>query len=411
MYELFFFDGPDSSRADSSIVPSTKVAGRFTFYVAEGVTDTIYGPKVPIAVTVNPAPEAFAGFDKAICSGDTIQIGGDALPGSNYSWTSNPPGFASSASDPFVSPKISTNYTVIETIVETGCSDTTTMNNGVFVYPLPTADFKPSTQLAFINNTIINFENQSKDAVSYEWDFGDDSQIITEVNPNHTYDNFGYFNVHLTAINEAGCKDTTMQQITVTFDKLYPPTIFSPNSSNPDEQEFRIYSEWINENGYRLQIFNRWGEIIFESFTMEEGWDGRMSNGNLAPSGVYTWVIDYSDFTGEQRSQEGTITLFYQVGEKAGKLYPPTAFSPNSIIEEDREFRIYSPDVSENGYRLLVISRWGEIIFESESQEKGWDGKMKNGNPAPSGVYAWHLQYVDLNGVEYKQQVNVTLLY
>ena len=64
-----------------------------------------------------------------------------------------------------------------------------------------------------------------------------------------------------------------------------------------------------------------------------------------------------------------------------------TAFSPNASLEEDREFRIYGEGVVDEGYLLLVYNRWGGVVFESSSQEIGWDGKMKNSDLAPSGVY------------------------
>jgi gliding motility-associated-like protein len=65
------------------------------------------------------------------------------------------------------------------------------------------------------------------------------------------------------------------------------------------------------DEGYQLIIFNRWGEVIFESNSQENGWDGKMKNGNFAPSGVYTWVLRYSDFSGKKHRQNGSVTLVF----------------------------------------------------------------------------------------------------
>jgi gliding motility-associated-like protein len=60
-----------------------------------------------------------------------------------------------------------------------------------------------------------------------------------------------------------------------------------------------------------LLIFNRWGQVIFESNSQENGWDGTMKNGDFAPAGVYSWVIEYYDFLGRKHKQQGTVTLLF----------------------------------------------------------------------------------------------------
>ena len=80
-------------------------------------------------------------------------------------------------------------------------------------------------------------------------------------------------------------------------------------------------------------------------------------------------------------------------------------------MEKDKEFRIHSLGISDEGYQLLLYNRWGGVIFESHSQELGWDGTMKNGNFAPAGVYIWILQFLDFRGEKFSQHGTVTLLF
>ena len=193
----------------------------------------------------------------------------------------------------------------------TGCSDTVIFTEGVFAFPQPVASFIPTPEAVTISNPLIQFENVSENATFYEWNFGDSSLISNEINPEHSFTAMGFFDVKLSAFNDFGCTDTTIRQVAVAFDKLFPPTAFSPNATLDEDREFRIYSLGIANDGYQLLIFNRWGEVIFESQSQEHGWDGKMKNDNFAPAGVYTWVIQYLDFRGEKHKQQGTVTLLF----------------------------------------------------------------------------------------------------
>jgi gliding motility-associated-like protein len=117
--------------------------------------------------------------------------------------------------------------------------------------------------------------------------------------------------VSLLAINQFGCADSAFSQVAVAFDRVFPPNAFSPNAALEEDREFRIYSEGIVNDGYKLLIFNRWGEVIFTSYSQEEGWNGKMKNGSNAPAGAYFWVLEFSDFVGNTYAQQGTVTLLY----------------------------------------------------------------------------------------------------
>jgi hypothetical protein len=60
-----------------------------------------------------------------------------------------------------------------------------------------------------------------------------------------------------------------------------------------------------------MLIYNRWGEVVFQSFSQNTGWDGKMKNGLNAPSGVYPWVLQYYDILGKKHAQTGIVTLFF----------------------------------------------------------------------------------------------------
>ncbi len=193
----------------------------------------------------------------------------------------------------------------------TGCTDSLLLPAAVSVYPVPNAAFSAIPNSVLISNPVIHFENKSEGATSFSWDFNDRSAFSDLENPEHRFQNMGFYDVQLTAVNSLGCTDTTIQQVTVAFDKIFPPTAFSPNAPLEEDREFRIHSEGIMSEGYELIIFNRWGEKIFVSQSQEKGWDGKMKNGNFAPAGVYPWVIQYRDFRDKKMKQQGTVTLIF----------------------------------------------------------------------------------------------------
>lgn len=202
------------------------------------------------------------------------------------------------------------DVTVVAVSSLTQCSDTLFLPGKVFVYPVPMAAFTANPPDVLISNPLIHFENESQGATLFDWDFNDGNYSTAE-QPEHLYEKMGSYNVRLLAANEFGCIDSAAVPVSVAFDRVFPPTAFSPNAVKSEDREFRIYSEGIVNDGYKLLIFNRWGEAIFESQSQEKGWNGAMKNGQNAPSGVYSWIVQYYDFLGNKHNQQGTVTLIY----------------------------------------------------------------------------------------------------
>jgi gliding motility-associated-like protein len=144
------------------------------------------------------------------------------------------------------------------------------------------------------------------------WDFGDESSAIEE-NPQHLYENntYGYM-ASLIVSTEQGCADTAEFFIECKEE----PVIFIPNSFTPDEDQYNQYfnpiiSPSIDPYNYTLWIFNRWGDIIFESRDPNLGWDGTYGTGGFgAPEGTYIWKIIYKlPDTDERNTISGHINL------------------------------------------------------------------------------------------------------
>lgn len=179
----------------------------------------------------------------------------------------------------------------LTTIDPNGCSKTTTHPNLICVTQTPTANFMVNQEELNAMYSTTYVINLSENATAYIWNFGDDSSLATEFEPNHTFPPIaGSYDITLTAINSS-CIDSTTRRIDIENVPLY----FVPNAFTPDgdlhNNEFKpILVSGIDLQNYSLLIYNRWGGLVFESRNAEIGWDGRFG-GHEAQEGIYIWKL------------------------------------------------------------------------------------------------------------------------
>ena len=126
------------------------------------------------------------------------------------------------------------------------------------------------------------------------------------------YDNetFGTLPITLIATSPDGCLDTSIVFILINEENIcYVPNTFSPNGDEFNNEFLPIITSGYDHYNYNLLIFNRWGEIVFESKDTEQGWDGSY-NGTLVQSGGYTWKISLKNKnTDDRKIIIGTLTV------------------------------------------------------------------------------------------------------
>jgi gliding motility-associated-like protein len=178
-----------------------------------------------------------------------------------------------------------------------GCTYSSTQTNAVCTNPLPTAQFNMPQQPLTTINFGGTFTNLSNGAAGYLWDFGDGSSTSNEDDPYHNFpDNQGAsYQVMLVAYNEFGCSDTSYQEIEITEELAF----YVPNSFTPDGNQFNnvwqpVFTEGLDPQAYHAVIYNRWGEIIWESYDATVGWDGTYGlNGISVQDEVYIYNITF----------------------------------------------------------------------------------------------------------------------
>jgi gliding motility-associated-like protein len=187
-----------------------------------------------------------------------------------------------------------------------GCVTTLNEQDWITVYPIPVASFD-SEQITSDESATFQFTNLSTNGTSSVWDFGDVAHTqSTDLNPSFTYDGNAnsVYCIHLTVTNEWGCVDETEECVELESEfYLYVPNAFTPDGDAFNNTFQPVLNGGFDPNGYALLIYDRWGELLFESYDTEMGWDGSYG-GKLVQDGIYTWQItvkvDGSDFALEK---------------------------------------------------------------------------------------------------------------
>ncbi|MFN8244064.1 MAG: PKD domain-containing protein [Ferruginibacter sp.] len=210
------------------------------------------------------------------------------------------------------------NPTVTHTYANTGtyqvrliAIDTSTCNKidtsayfPITVYPIPTAGFSwtPNPPL---ENTITRFINNSQGAVRYKWYFGD-GDSSTATSPAHQYNATGTYRAVLKAYNVANCVDSAEALVPI----IIRPLLDVPNAFTPGRNGVNAVVKVAGFGIGKMQwkIYNRWGQVVFETTDRNQGWDGTFK-GAVQAMDVYTYTLDVEFTDGQKLRKTGDITL------------------------------------------------------------------------------------------------------
>lgn len=185
---------------------------------------------------------------------------------------------------------------------DAGCEDSISKN--LQIYHLPKAEFEYYPYSASTLNPEITFTNNSVDAISLLWDFGDGRDTTIE-NPIHVFSDPETYEVMLTVVDTNNCIDSVSHSITVYYDFiLYVPNSFSPNKDGKNEVFIPKGLRMAKYQSYTFVVYDRWGEEVFKTNEVGDGWTG----GN-AVAGKYAWAIIIEDELGEKRKKIGDVML------------------------------------------------------------------------------------------------------
>lgn len=174
----------------------------------------------------------------------------------------------------------------------------------------PIAQFNANPTYTTMENPAIYFYNYSINANYYFWDF-DDLTYSDIFSPQHIYQNPGIYNVILVATDENNCKDTANALITIKeISTFYLPNVITPNGDGGNDI-FTLFATNIDLSTFEMRIFDRWGEELFYTKNINQGWDGTF-NGQLVKPDSYVYVITFVDLEkGELHNLIGKVLVIY----------------------------------------------------------------------------------------------------
>ena len=301
--------GPISVSPDSSTYYTLRITDICGNILEDSIlVNVLYGPTIDLPDTMeigcNPQEVTFV---------DSLNLGS----GYQYQWNF---GDGSSSIDPIATHLYNTvgTFNVGLTVIgNNGCSTSDNAASIVKILNTPIASFEANPAVTNMQSPIITFSNQTQFASNYLWKFGDDS-TSTEPNPLHVYQDSGIYEVILIATNQNGCLDSTSYPVIIEpFFEIRIPNAFTPNPNRSsggkydpealDNDVFFPHTTGVTE--YSMKIFNRWGELIFESRDHNIGWDGYYK-GKLSQQEVYVYELSIEWINGQQLKKVGDVTLF-----------------------------------------------------------------------------------------------------
>jgi len=279
--------------------------------VTEGV-QILFNPPPTINLTSdtnqNCAPAPIQFYDNSVTGNNTDPI-------TTWYWDFGD-GTSSTLQNPNHTYTQSGIYSVILTVTTSGGCTNNNASSPLIItaHPIPSAVFSVNSVNLDLPHDVLICTNQSVGASAYNWSFGDGG-ISNLVDPQNLYTTVGIFQVQLIAISTYGCSDTAYSTITTNANIIFP-NVFTPNDNGLGGETYNInnlnndiffpYTSGVID--YKLEIFNRWGEEIFESLDVKQGWNGYYK-GALCQQDVYVWKAYIKLNNGKVFNKNGDVTL------------------------------------------------------------------------------------------------------
>ena len=286
--------------ATGEIQTNGSSAGNYT--ITYTTPDVICFTNSVLSIDLYPLPAVDAGLDQAICKGETVYVSGTGAI--TYVWDNGV------ADGNGFNPSTTSTYTVIGTDAN-GCMESDQLV--IEVFERPSANFTLTPAVTTTENTHIYFNNTSSNAEAYSWNFGDGIGYSTNLDPDYIYPQVpANFQITLTASSNNGmCVDSITKQLliedVVTF---YIPNSFTPNGDAFNNRFEPLFTSGYDAYDFHFTIFNRWGEIVFESYDASKGWDGNYGDGGVVDDGTYIWLLEFKANLSDKRySHSGHVTV------------------------------------------------------------------------------------------------------
>ncbi len=210
------------------------------------------------------------------------------------------------------SPSFTTSY-VLSGYYQGVCASEDTLHLTVLVNPKPLAEFQVTPNVVFIDNPVFTLNNTTTGASNYKWYDQNNLLFSTALSPVVNENSIGTYCYTLIAESDAGCLDTATDcGAVVKHEYVFFPTAFTPNGDNRNDvfKPILVNMDFSIMNDYKFVIVNRFGEIVFNTSTPNEGWDG-LWKGSPSEIGSYFYFCNFTTPQGKRYEVKGDVSLVY----------------------------------------------------------------------------------------------------
>lgn len=380
----FFWNG-SAVPGPNQLVVAPQTNTNYSLVVANGAC---IGSSVSFAVSVHPNPQLEILGDSIYCEGQTATLQANVPSGAapfSYLWSDG----TVNAVNSFI--PLTEHELRLVVMDQFGCSDTASVH--IQIEPLPHANFLVDE--VGCSPLEITIQNESINATSFSWDFGDGSSNAFTVTGKHTYTNSGIYSVTLIARSSLGCADTL--KLTDAIEVLNTPhAAFSAYESDPSNPTTVIFTDhsfgsdscFLDFGDSTSMLDCDWNQLVHEY--EQEG----------------TYIITQFLTNVSSGCKDSAVLVLRIYGETI--FYVPNTFTPDGN-EHNNIFSVVMPeDVVVNEFELMIYNRWGALVFQSNDRKTGWDGTY-DGQPVQVGTYTWVLHLED-GRTEKEYTGHITLL-
>ena len=272
-------------------------------------------PSLPASgtVTVNPLPiVTFSSNIVEGCAPLGVTFTATDQTNATYNWSTSNALTGTGSSTTILFPSGGTFDVTLAATTVNGCFASNSMANYIYVEDLPNADFESPISIFTNEAQYVQFSNLSTGATNYIWNFGD-GQMSTEVEPSHIFQStMNGYTINLIALTALNCLDSMSISIGYQYNELYYiPNSFTPDGDQNNQVFLPIFYSGYDPSNFEMQIYNRWGEVLFETRNVFFGWDGSVGEEGLdAQEGVYTYRILFKNPDLDERVVvTGTVNL------------------------------------------------------------------------------------------------------
>jgi len=305
------WSGTGAITAGGQISPSALGAGSFTFNYNIDNNGCLSSDNIQITINALPQP-TFTTSTTNGCSPLSVTLTNTSNPlGSSCVWYVNgsPAGSGNTYSEIFTGSSCEDIGIMITDAA--GCSQSMTMTDVVCVNPNPSASFSWSPIEPMLGGT-VSFENTSIGGTTYTWDINGQGASGESVSYNVPSLESGEFQACLEVVGPGGCMDAQCYTVVLSAESyIFVPNSFTPDADGTNDVFAPIIAGLTSDYKYTFRVFDRWGEVIFETNDPNDVWTGDVHGGNYyAQPDAYVYEITLQLRAGEVPFRKiGSIVL------------------------------------------------------------------------------------------------------